>query len=554
MYDALLDRRKMSWTRGRNIWETATAVTLAAYAALIVFTFRDYGVTVDEEVAYKNGKYFINWFASGFHDRTIIDEGNQRLYGSFFNAISAFVADHSPFGVYDTGHLVIAITSFIGVVFAYRLGKRLAGPMAGFFSALLLLLTPLYYGHSFMNPKDIPFATMFLVCIYYFIAAYDHLPRLSAKWVAIPGTAIGLTLGIRVGAVMLFGYLLALIALWLLARYRNSTSYRGRIIAGDVRAAIVSSIGIGLVAWVVMLVWWPYGQISPILNPLRALKRSAHFTDYGGTTLYRGRSLASDALPWHYLPTWFSITLPEFYGLILSVGVVTLLIRIIVKRFPNEGNDPDRQSKMLFLVFATFFPVATAMVMRPILYDANRHFLFVVPPLAVLSGIILAWLLTVGLPSKLKIVMASLVSIIAATTLFDMTRLHPYEYVLFNRSFGGLHAALGRYETDYWGVSHKEGIDWLIANYEPNAPAGSIRVANTAAEYQTSYYLSPRNPAARRFTPVAPKDRPDVMLSITRFDVHLQYPGKVLHVVERQGTPLLYVVELNPGARPAAKQ
>jgi hypothetical protein len=36
-----------------------------------------------------------------------------------------------------------------------------------------------------------------------------------------------------------------------------------------------------------------------------------------------------------------------------------------------------------------------------------------------------------------------------------------------------------------------------------------------------------------------------VMLSITRFDVHLHYPGKVLHVVRRMETPLLYVTELS---------
>ncbi len=536
----------MSWIRRRGRWETGTAILLAGFAVLVVLTFRSYGVTVDEQVANANGRYFLDWYASGFHDRAIINEGNQRLYGSFFNAISAFIANHSPLGLYETGHLVIAITSFIGVLFAYRLGKRLAGPMAGFFSALLLLITPVYYGHSFMNPKDIPFAVMFLVSLYYLAAVYDHLPRLGAKWIAILGVVIGLTLGIRVGAVMLFGYLVVIIALWLVAKYRKTPSYRGRAIWSDLRAAALSSLGVGLVAWLVMLVWWPYGQISPILNPLRALKRSANFTDYDALVLYRGEFVRSDSLPWHYLPTWFSITLPEFYGLILSLGVATVVTRKLVKRSANDGSDPDRQSKLLFLIFATCFPVASAMAMRPILYDGNRHFLFVIPPLAVLTGVTLAWLLVKGLSRPLKIVTASMLLVLGAITAMDMLRLHPYEYIFFNRSFGGLRAALGRYETDYWGVSHKEGIDWLISHYKPNAPKGSIRVANTAAEFQTSYYLHADRPATERFTPVEKRDHPDVMLSITRFDVQLNYPGRVLHVVERIGTPLLYVVELNP--------
>ncbi len=536
----------MSEAGKRSLWETATGILLAAFALLIVFTFRTYGVTVDERHSNLNGRYFIDWYASGFHDRAIIDEGNQRLYGSFFNSISAFISDNSPLGLYETGHLVIAITSLIGVFFAYRLGKRLAGPMAGFFSALLLILTPVYYGHSFINPKDIPFAVLFLVSLYYLTVSYDHLPRLGTRRIIVLGGAIGLTLGIRVGAVMLFGYLLVLIMLWLVARFRHNPSYHGRAVWNDLQSAAVSCIGVGVVAWIVMLIWWPYGQVSPILNPLRALKRNANFTDFNANSLYQGRFIPSDALPRGYLPTWFSITLPEFYVLILSIGVIALVVRTLIRKPATETEDVDRQSKMLFLLFATCFPIATAIAMHPILYDGNRHFLFVVPPLAVLTGVTLAWLLTNGLSRPVKIVTAAVLVVLGGMTAIDMIRLHPYEYIFFNRSFGGLKSALGHYETDYWGVSHKEGIDWLINNYKPNAPNGSIRVANTAADFQTSYYLHSDRAETARFTPVGKRDNPDVMLSITRYDVHLKYPGKVLHVVERMGTPLLYVTELNP--------
>ena len=72
----------------KNVWTTG-------FAALIVLTFRSYGVTVDEKHGNANGRYFIDWYASGFRDRAIVDEGNHRLYGSFFNAISAFIADHT---------------------------------------------------------------------------------------------------------------------------------------------------------------------------------------------------------------------------------------------------------------------------------------------------------------------------------------------------------------------------------------------------------------------------------------------------------------------------
>ena len=527
----------MTTAKRRSPWEIATGALLAVFAFLILFTFRAYGVTVDEKHSHQNGQYFIDWYTSGFQNRAIVDEGNQRLYGSFFNAISAFIADHSPLGLYETGHLVIAISSLIGVVFAYLLGKRLAGPMAGFFSAALLLLTPVYYGHSFMNPKDIPFAALFLASVYFLVLTFDWLPRLGFKRILTLGLVIGLTLGIRVGAVMLFGYLAVVVLLWLMTNRRKE----------DLKAAIVSCIGVGVVAWIVMLIWWPYGQLSPILNPLRGLRRAANFTDYDAKALYRGQFIRSDSLPWDYLPTWFSITLPEFYAVILGVGLVALIVRFI--RRSQSPFESHQTARIIFLVFATVFPLATAMVMHPILYDGNRHFLFIIPPLAVLAGVTLSWLMSGGFPRALKLAVSGVVLAIGLITAADMIRLHPYEYIFFNRSFGGVRAALGRYETDYWGVSHKEGVDWLIANYKLTAPPRSIRVANTAADYQTSYYLDENRESAARFVPVGKRENPDVMLSITRFDVHLLYPGRVLHVVRRMDTPLLYVTELTSETR-----
>ena len=157
----------MSSLRRRDPWEIATGLLLACFAAVAVGTFRTYGVTWDEEHSAANGRYFLNWYASGFSDHAIIRENTQQLYGSFFNAISAFIADHSPLGSYDTSHLVIAFTGLAGIFLAYRLGKLLGGSMAGFFSAVILVVTPTYYGHSFINPKDpspFSFSRRFTAC------------------------------------------------------------------------------------------------------------------------------------------------------------------------------------------------------------------------------------------------------------------------------------------------------------------------------------------------------------------------------------------------------
>jgi hypothetical protein len=535
----------MSWLDRRDSWDKATLILLLAVGAIICLTFRDYGVSWDEERSHTQGIDFLYWYTSGFRDHSVLSAtDNEYMYGGFFNGIAAFVASHSPFGTYETSHLVIAVTGLIGIIYAYRLGKLLAGPMAGFLSALILTLTPVYYGHSFINPKDLPFAVLFLVSLFYMIRAYDELPRLGARSVLTTGIAIGLTLGIRVGGVILLGYFVILIGFWFVARYRKNPSYPARATLKDLRDVSVGLVPVTFLAWIMMLIWWPAAQLEPILIPVRVALQSANYTFWHWTVLYRGTQIPADSLPWHYLPVSILVTLPEYYVVALAGGLLFLFSTIVRGGSGKRKTNPDLESKLSFFVFATFFPLALAIVTRPILYDMYRHLLFFIPPLAVLSGVSLAWLLSKVLPRLTKIAVASLLILIGAATIADMIELHPYEYVFFNRASGGLRAASGRYETEYWGTSYKEGAEWLIKNYRPDAPRASIRVANTSNPFLTGYYLASDRPETKRFTPVDLDDHPDVILSITRGDVHLAYPGTFLHVVERMGVPFLYVIDV----------
>lgn len=543
--------RSEAGLRTRDPWDTAAAALLVVVAVMICLTFRDYGVSWDDGFSHTQGIDFFKWYGSGFRDHSVMTVYmSEYLYGGFFNAIAAFVANHSPFGTYESIHLVIAAAGLLGIAFAYRLGKLLAGSMAGFLSALILTLTPTYYGHSFMNPKDLPFAVLFVVALYYLTRAYDDLPRLSMRSVAVTGTAIGLVMAIRAAGVLLLGYFVLLVGFWLIAQYRKDPSYPSRPAWTALRDGGVSFVLVSFVAWVWMLIWWPFAQLDPVLNPLRVFLMSAKFTEWHWTVLYRGQYFQSDSLPWHYLPGSFLVTLPEYYVVALSGGLVAFVIAIARKHRGDQKRGVDAQMKLLFLVFAAFFPLAAVIAMRPIMYDGTRLFLFVIPPLAVLSGVSLAWLLSRGLPPISKMLVALLLVLVGAVTIADMVTLHPYEYVFFNRSSGGLRAANGRYETEYWGTSYKEGVEWLIRNYRPDAPKASIRVKNDSNPFLTDYYLISNRPETQRFSPVGLYDESDVILSITRWNQYLNYPGRALHVVERMGTPLLYVLEVASPSQP----
>jgi hypothetical protein len=99
------------------------------------------------------------------------------------------------------------------------------------------------------------------------------------------------------------------------------------------------------------------------------------------------------------------------------------------------------------------------------MYNGIRHFVFVLPPLAVLGGLAGSWLIaTLRQHSRLLAAMAG-VALLGGVALpvTEMIRLHPYEYTFFNRLAGGVAGAHGRYMLDYWGLSFKRASQGLAA-------------------------------------------------------------------------------------------
>jgi hypothetical protein len=199
--------------------------------------------------------------------------------------------------------------------------------------------------------------------------------------------------------------------------------------------------------------------------------------------------------------------------------------------------------------FAAVFPVAYAMATHPVLYDGMRHVLFVLPFLALLAGVGCAALLGARMPRALKGALVAAIALSLGATVRDMVLLHPYESMYFNRTVGGgFKRASESFETDYWGSSYKEGIDWLVRNHHP-ATTQKIRVANCSQPFLTEYYLRKTAELRDRFTPVDRREDADVFLATTRWNCD-RVPGRVLYTVERMGTPLLRVIELKPPSAP----
>ena len=103
------------------------------------------------------------------------------------------------------------------------------------------------------------------------------------------------------------------------------------------------------------------------------------------------------------------------------------------------------------------------MVMHPAFYNGLRHFVFVVPPFAVLGGLAAAYAFDRVRAYGMAARGALAALFIGGVTLpvIDMVRLHPYQYTAFNWASGGVRMAHDNYMLDYWGLSFKQASEAL---------------------------------------------------------------------------------------------
>jgi hypothetical protein len=526
---------------GDRVFRFAFAFVLVALLGVMLTTVLDYGMTGDEPVQNRYGRRLVRWYATLGADRAAVEQHDTWLYGGFFELAAQAAERVSPLGIYETRHVVNVLFGFVGFLAAAWMGAEIAGPGGGLLSLLFLALTPTFYGHAFNNPKDIPFASLFALGTAAVLHVSRRLPR--ARWPTLLGAAvaIGLAAGVRVAAIVLFAYaaFLWLGLLWLgpadpeHGRRRPTIREVGRVL----RALLVVVLG----GWAVMVLFWPYAQLDPVRNPFRAFGAFSHFWD-GMLVFYDGALTRSGALPRSYVPKLLALTLPETYLVAFVLGGLRLLVL-------RRGRPPMRATiarllPALSVAGLAAAPVAWAVAFRTPFYNSNRHFLFVVPLLATLAGTSVAAFFR-GTRGPGKILAAALLAGSAIVVIVDMVELHPYQSVYFNRLVaGGLRRAALRYETDYWCSTYKEGLDWVVAHYSRRSLHERVRVAGNSTLVQVAYDLRKTEERRRRFQPVTIHDRPHVVLATTALGDDERTPGRPIHVVERQETPLLYVFEV----------
>jgi len=441
----------------RSVERTCDDLAMLALAVVTIvasLTFRDYGLGWDDYTHAEYADLLLRMYGSGFRDTGALSFANLYMYGGGFDMAAALLHKVIPLELFETRRLLGAFVGIIGLAVTWRLGRRIGGPLAGLAALLLLALCPTFYGHMFMNPKDAPFAVAMVILMLGLVRLAEEYPSPSPRTTLIVGLGAGLSLGSRVlGGLALLYALIGFVPL-LLQEIRAEGAREAAKRFAQVIYVLLPGLALG---YLIMGLIWPWSVIEPG-NPFRALTYFSHFFEKPWKEMFDGALVSVPDMPWSYLPTLFALQLPEvLLGLFIAsvVGTVISLSR--------ENVTARRKTIFLMLTTAATLPLLVAMVKRPALYNGIRHFIFVIPPMAVLAGVAFAWglnwLKDNGRHWQAAAVAAFVFGLMLPLT--EMIRLHPYQYTHFNHIAGTVRGANDLFMLDYWGLAFKQASDRL---------------------------------------------------------------------------------------------
>ena len=417
---------------------SAFGLIAAALLPIMVLASFDFGVTWDENARHEYGEHIWEFF-SGLRSRSSFVEDGGHLYGGLFDVICVAVERWLPLNRYVLRHAINAIVGWVGVMYCGRLAARLFGTWAGVLAMILLAASPRYFADSMNNPKDLPFAAMTVVALYYISTVSATWPYLSRGTAIKIVVALALALNIRAGALLYLGYLAMLVTAFVIAE-RNVNWRR----LADTSARLAT-----MAAAVLLLgtAFWPWAQGAPLTRPFEALFSLANYGGYGGGVLFNGYDYVPTDLPWYYAPWSFLISTPP-----------VVIAGAILSMFVSRSRGWILRRRALWVV--AVLPVLYVIVKDSTLYDGVRHLLFIYPILIVLSAS--GWTACLLEPNRAwlrRSTAALLVAGLVTVLTFDV-RFHPNQTVYFNELVGGPRGALAKFDLDYWGNCFLEAVAW----------------------------------------------------------------------------------------------
>ncbi len=407
-----------------------------------------------------------------------------RYYGCAFDYFAVgtnkLLGTENGLHEFDVRHFFSQTFGICILLFAGLIARKLAGWRAAVIALWLLFLSPSFFGHVYINTKDIPFCLGYVASLYFIIGFLQELPNPTWRTSTCLMLSFAFATNTRIGGVILLVYL----GLFLLAYLFTDKELRAAV-PRNARSIILKLVFIAFGGMVLVVVTWPYLLLNPVAHIQEAFEVVSKFPMKVNVN-FEGELTNSFNLPAHYLPKLLALTTPV---LVLCLLVTGLAFMAVKRR---------RQNKLVALVviFSTCFPLLYAIATHLAVYSGWRHVLFIYPGIAIIAAYGLNEIFTRVKKPVLQLAVGAACLLGLTGPLIFTVKNHPYEYCYFNELAGGFGNAYYNYDTDYWTISMKKSLDWLIANESIAASKDTITIATNQSRF-VDYYLKRHCPESK---------------------------------------------------------
>jgi hypothetical protein len=160
-------------------------ILFVAFAVLGVLIARHYSESWDELQFYRYAGHALESYSTWPTRGEIIVTGNTYdNYGPAFVIFTSLTARllhsvHPNWLISDFRHLIYFFVFLAGVWAFHDIAKRWMNQLAALIATLLFLTQPLFWGHAFFSPKDIPFMSLFLLSLSFGFRMTDSAQLIS---------------------------------------------------------------------------------------------------------------------------------------------------------------------------------------------------------------------------------------------------------------------------------------------------------------------------------------------------------------------------------------
>lgn len=437
-----------------------------AYLIIGLSVYKDYGISWDEpthrEIASVTVKYLASIFMPEFQPPEFaslpnLAEYSTKQYGVVFD-LPMYIADmlmgyngRMP-EAYYMRHLCTFLLFYVSVFFFYLIvRKRYDSWILGLMACSFLILTPRIFAQSFYG-KDVVFLSLFIISIYFFVRYLSRKTITSSLLFALT-TAIVIDQRITGIFIPFIAVLIAVIDIIRAGKPFNNLQ----------NSLLPLFMYLSFCSLFVVL-FWPYLWENPVKNFINAFTVMNKFP-ISYYILYFGNFIRSTEVPWHYIPVWILITTPLLYLFFFLIGAFLEIKLIRMNGLKFYSNDKERQDFLFLLLFIV--PLASVIILNSALYDGWRHMYFIYAPFLLITIAGASRVLGLmqkagsGREKRAALFIAMVIVLCVVSTSYQMIRCHPFQNVYFNAFPGDNVGKL--FELDYWGLSFRRGLEYVIS-------------------------------------------------------------------------------------------